>query len=273
MRHVEPVGGRPDQHVARPRHDAALERGPQRAVGARRVVEHQVVQEQQAPRAGAGDGLEDGVDVLELVVGDLDQAQPAVGELGRAGTHRGRLAGARAAVQQRVVGRLAAGERRQVGEQVGPQLLASDQVGEADRIGVHDAVQPGLVDAQHAVDGQRSDAFALVERRQVGGVPSPAGLGCQPAGESGRDRRRRPRAAAARAPRRRAARARPRRSASRASSASPARAARAKGPAEPITRRATAPARPPGSAKIARSAACASPASAARTSGSPCRSA
>ena len=93
---------------ARPRDDAALERGPQRPVGARRVVEHEVVEEQQAPGTGAGDGLEHGVDVLELVVRDLDQPQAAVGERRRRGAHGGRLAGARAAVQQRVVGRLAA---------------------------------------------------------------------------------------------------------------------------------------------------------------------
>ena len=55
-------------------------------------------------------------------------------------------------------------EGGEVGEQVGAQLLAPDQIGERDRIGVGDAVQAAAVEAQHAVDGERADALAPVER-------------------------------------------------------------------------------------------------------------
>ena len=145
------------------------QRRPQLPVGPRRVIEHQVVQVEQAPRP-----------VSRLATASKTASmwsssscatwisrRPRSAKAAAAGADGGRLAGAGPAVQERVVRGLAGAEGGQVGEQLGAQLLAADQVGELDR-----------------VRGARSRAGRPRRRAAHGGRPwsrPPRGRGTRPA--------------------------------------------------------------------------------------------
>ena len=140
-----------DDHVRALRRHAALEHRLESRIVVVVAGKRQVIDEDDELERVGGKLVEHRRDELELVLADLDDAQPLAGELVDNGLHRGRLARARIARQQHVGRGLASQKGARVGQDKAFLALVASKVRQALGVGMrHGAHRAVICQRKHA---------------------------------------------------------------------------------------------------------------------------